>query len=83
MKNRIALVVYRLLIFGLLFCVFLLAFLGLQGYFKDDGTVKLTATNVETVDNVSASGIVAYLYDHYYFPANEITLADCKMKLDN
>lgn len=76
MKNRIALVVYRLLIFGLLFCIFLLALLGLQGYFKDNGTVKLTATNVKAVDNISASGIVAYLYDHYYFPANEITFTE-------
>lgn len=76
MRNSIALLVYRLIIFVSLFCIFLLAFWGLQVYFKDNGTVKVTATNVENIDNISASGIVAYLFDHYYFPANEITFSD-------
>lgn len=75
MKNLIALVVYRLVIFVSLFCLFLLTFWGIQGYFKDNGNAKVEANNVDAI-NVSASGIVAYLYDHYYFPANEITFTD-------
>lgn len=76
MKNLITLVVFRLVVFVSLFCLFLLAFWGIQGYFKSNGNAKLEANSVDAIYNISASGIVAYLYDHYFFPANEITFAD-------
>lgn len=76
MEDKIALVVFRLGVFVSLFCLFLLAFWGIQGYFKSNGNANLEANNVDAIYNVSASSIVAYLYDHYYFPANEITFTD-------
>lgn len=76
MKNLITLVVFRLVVFVSLFCLFLLAFWGIQGYFKSNGNAKLEANSVDAIYNISASGIVAYLCDHYFFPANEITFAD-------
>ena len=73
MKNRVISAIYRLLLFLSLFCALLFAFMKIQRYLQSSGTVKLTATNVSAIETVSASGIVAYLYDHYSFPANEIT----------
>lgn len=73
MKKNIILVIYRFLLFLSMFCALLFAFMELQKYLQNSGTVKLTATNVDAIETISASGIVAYLYDHYYFPANEIT----------
>lgn len=73
MKNKIALVVYRIVVFMSLFCLFLLAYWGIQHHFKDNGNAKVKANNVDAIYNVSASGIAACLYDYYYFPANEIT----------
>ena len=76
MENKIALFIYRLAIFVSLFCLFLFAYWRIQRCFKDNGNVKVKATNVSTIYSVSASGMVAYLYDYYYFSANEIVFAD-------
>jgi len=75
-KNKIALLIYRLVVFVSLFSVFLLSYWGIQHCFKDNGNAKVKANNVHAIYNVSASGMTAYLYDHYYFPANEITFID-------
>lgn len=76
MRNKIAVVIYRIVVFITLFFLFLLAYLGIQHRIKKNGNVKLDANNVEAIHNISASGIAAYLYDHYYFRANEITFSD-------